>query len=127
MPKLGTAQHRATCDVVEAIPTQDLKWSLFAVPRMVPSDPKQGPFEPLNAAQPHDLLVGATSPPGWENTWLGSVPLIGPYLNAIYVCLVIYSTKYEAMADFLAEDLEKENSEWIGKRVGMKERSRKDV
>jgi hypothetical protein len=48
-------------------------------------------------------------------------------LNAIYVCLVLYPTKYEAVADFLAEDLEKENSEWIGKKVGMKKKSRKDI
>ena len=94
---------------------------------MVPLDPKQGLFEPINASQSHDLLVGATAPPAWESTWLGSVPLIGPPLNAIYVCLVLYPTKYEAVADLLAEDLEKENSEWIGKKVGMKEKRRKDI
>ncbi|KAH8787045.1 hypothetical protein F5882DRAFT_461726 [Hyaloscypha sp. PMI_1271] len=99
----------------------------IAVTRMVPLDPKQGLFEPINASQSHDLLVGATAPPAWESTWLGSVPLIGPPLNAIYVCLVLYPTKYEAVADLLAEDLEKENSEWIGKKVGMKEKRRKDI
>ena len=117
MPKTGVNQHTGTRDVVEAIPTHDLKWSLVAVMRMVPLDPKQGLFEPLNASQSHDLLVGATAPPAWESTWLGSVPLIGPPLNAIYVCLVLYPTKYEAVADFLAEDLEKENSEWVARRL----------
>ena len=127
MPNFASSQHQATRDVVEAIPTHDLKWSLVAVTRMVPLDPKQGLFEPINASQSHDLLVGATAPPAWESTWLGSVPLIGPPLNAIYVCLVLYPTKYEAVADLLAEDLEKENSEWIGKKVGMKEKRRKDI
>jgi hypothetical protein len=40
---------------------------------------------------------------------------------------VLYRTKYEDVADFLAEDLEKEGSKWIGERVGMKEKSKKDV
>jgi hypothetical protein len=127
MPKIAGNQHEATRAVVEAIPAHDLRWSIYATSIMVPSDPKQGLFEPLNAPQPHGLLVEAGSPPGWEKTWLGSVPLIGPYLNAFYAVLVIYRTKYEAVADFLAEDLEKESNEWVGKKVGLKEESRKGV
>jgi hypothetical protein len=49
------------------------------------------------------------------------------YLNPLYMILVHYQARYEAVADFLAEDLEKEDSEWIGKKVGVKEKSKKDV
>ncbi len=41
--------------------------------------------------------------------------------------IVHYQTRYEAVADFLGEDLETEDSKWIGKKVGVKEKSKKDV
>jgi hypothetical protein len=127
IPKSFVNQHQATRDIVEAIPLNDLRWSLLAIAMMDPSNPKQGPFEPLDVPQPHGLLVKATSPPGWEKTWLGSVPVIGPYLNVFYVGLVIYRTKYEDVADFLAEDLETGSEEWVGKKVGLKGKSKKDA
>jgi hypothetical protein len=127
MPRIITNQHEATRNIVEAVPLSDLCWSLLAIAMMHPSNPKQGLFEPLDAPKHHDLLVKATSPPSWEKTWLGSVPVIGPYLNVYYVGAVLYRTKYEAVADFLAEDLETVSEEWIGKKVGLKEKRKKDV
>ncbi|KAE9365979.1 hypothetical protein N431DRAFT_472553 [Stipitochalara longipes BDJ] len=127
MPRFASNQHQATRDVVEAIPIQDLKWLLLAVAQMSPANRKQGLFEPLDAPQYHDLLLEATSSPGWEKTWLSSIPLIGLFLHAVYCGLVPFRTKYEDVADFLAEDLEKGDSQWIGRKVGMKEKSRKDV
>ena len=128
-PRFAINQHQATRDVVEAVPIQDLKWSILAVAQMSPTDRdhKRGPFNLLDRPQTHDLLLEATSPPGWEETWLGSIPFFGPYLNFIYLGLVAYRTKYEDVADFLAEDLEKEDSRWISKKVAMKEKSKKDV
>jgi hypothetical protein len=127
MPRIIVEQHEATRDVVEAIPLSELRWSLLAIGMMDPSNPKQGVFELLDEPYHHELLVKATSPPGWEKTWLGSVPLTGPYLNWLYVGLVIYRTKYEDVADFLAEDLESGSEEWVGKKVGVKQTSKKDV
>jgi len=126
MPKTGVNQHTGVRDVVEAIPLSKLKWSLYGSAGMY-SNRKQGQFEPLDAPIPHDLLVKANSPPGWEKTWVERIPLIGVYLNPLYMILVHYQTRYEAVADFLAKDLEKEDSEWIGKKVGVKEKSKKDV
>lgn len=126
MPKTGVNQHTGTRDVVEAIPLSKLKWSLYGSAWMY-SNRKQGQFEPLDAPIPHDLLVKANSPPGWEKTWVERIPLIGVYLNPFYMLIVHYKTRYEAVADFLGEDLEKEDSEWIGKKVGVKEKSKKDV
>jgi hypothetical protein len=119
--------HEATRAVTEAIPIQDLKWSLICVAQMSPADRKQGIFQPLDAPRSHSLLLKATLPPGWELSWLASIPFIGRFLHGIYCGLVLYRTKYEDVADFLAEDLEKEDSKWIGERVGMKEKSKKDV
>lgn len=126
MPKTGTNQHTGTRDIVEAIPLSELKWSLYGSAWMY-SDRKPGPFELLDTPIPHDLLVKATSPPGWVKTWVERIPFIGVYLAPFYMVMVHYRTKYEAVADFFAEDLEKEDSEWIGKKVGVKEKSKKDV
>lgn len=120
MPKLGHAQHDATRAVIEAIPTAKLRWSLIAVSWMVPANPKQGAFQPLEAPRQHNLLVGATNPPGWKDTWIGRIPIIGPYINWFYMLTVEYKAEYESVADFLAEDLENGNDEWIGKRVAVK-------
>lgn len=127
MPKFGGNQHDATRAVVEAISTRDLIWSIYATAMMYPENGKQGPFELLDAPRPYGLLASAGSPPGWEKTWLERVPLIGMFLSTLYIGLVVYRTKYEAVADFLAEDLERESSEWIGKKVGLKEGGKKGV
>lgn len=88
----------------------------------------QGPLQAEDVKSPHGLLVKATSPPGWQPSWIESIPVIGGLLWLIYATIAHYGTKYEAVADFLAEDVGKEVSEWIGKAVGVKEESQqKDV
>ena len=89
---------------------------------MRPLDPEQMVFEPLDAPRPHNLLLGATSMPAWVDSWWNIIPFIGKYINNCVVLLSQYATKYEAAADFLAEDLEKGSEEFIGLRVGMKEK-----
>jgi len=124
-------------DVVEANPTEDLRWSLLGVAQMVPSNPAFAPFTPpprrpnkegvfglLDAPQPHNLMLKATAPPAWENTWLLKIPWIGPYLNLFVIVLWQYQTKYEDVADFLAEDLKSGSEEWVGLKVGMKEKGK---
>ena len=83
---------------------------------MEPKDPKQGVFEFLDAPQHHNLGLKAMSPPAWENTWVMWVPLIGVFLNLWVVLLKQYMTRYEDVADFLAEDLESGSEVWVGKR-----------
>ncbi|KAF4633381.1 hypothetical protein G7Y89_g4740 [Cudoniella acicularis] len=113
-PELAKNQHQATCDLVERIPTTKLHWSLLAVAMMSPENPKQIIFDTLEIPNSHKLLVGATTLPGWESSCLAKIPLIGPYLDVYYLSIVKYATKYEAVADFLAEDLEKQSEEYIG-------------
>ncbi|KAH6713590.1 hypothetical protein DL95DRAFT_383840 [Leptodontidium sp. 2 PMI_412] len=124
MPTLAMAQHDATRAVIEEFPTADLKWSIIAVSAMTPQDPKQGLFQPLEAPQKHDLLAKATTLPAWRTSWIESIPIIGPFFYAIYIGLVYYRTEYEAMADFLAEDLAIGGEEWIGKKVAVIKKGR---
>jgi len=116
------AQHDATRKVIEPISLEDLRWSLFCVAMMYPLDPKQTVLELLEAPRPHNLLLGKTFQPGWVDTWWSNIPFIGNLINMMVVALTQYNTTLEAAADFLAEDLEKDSGEFIGSRVGMKEK-----
>lgn len=64
------------------------------------------------------LMASATNPPLWQDSWLRFIPLIGRSL----VCAMNaqrYATTLEQAADFIAEDLKKSESEWVGKAVGI--------
>ncbi|PVH80268.1 hypothetical protein DL98DRAFT_459940 [Cadophora sp. DSE1049] len=127
VPRLAMAQHGATRDVMEVIPTTDLKWSLLAITRMTPRDPKQGLYQPLEEPQQHNLLSQATTIPDWHGSWMEAIPFIGPFFYFIYVAWGPYCVEYEAMADFLAEDLAIGGEKWIGKKVAVKmKRGKKD-
>ncbi len=117
-PKVAGAQHDATRQVVDTIPTSALRWTLLAISMMHPADAKQG----VLGLRPHNLLVQADTVPDWQESWLSRIPLIGWYLNTIVAVGITYATVYEEVADFLAEDLEKGNDEWVGKKVALKEK-----
>lgn len=89
---------------------------------MYPLDPKQKILELLEAPRPHNLLIEKTFAPGWVDTWWKYLPIIGSFINLVVVILLRYSTKLEAAADFLAEDLEKDSGEFVGLKLGMKEK-----
>jgi len=127
MPSLGVVQHSLTRDVVQAVPLSELTWSLLAIGGMYPSNRKQGLFEPIVSRKSHDLLVKAGSPPAWETTWLECLPFIGHFLNFFYIFITRFQTKYEDVAEFLAEDLKTGSGEWVGKTVGVKQKSKKNV
>jgi hypothetical protein len=50
-------------------------------------------------------------------------PLVGAYLNLVMEVLE-YTTDLEDVADFLAEDLESKSADWVGRKVGMKQREK---
>lgn len=118
------AQHDTTRKLIEPIPLTDMRWSLFCVGNMQPLDGQQTVFEPLDAPRPHNLLLGAMAMPAWVDSWWTHVPLIGHFVNIWMLLWCHYRTKYEAAADFLAEDLEMGSEEFWGLRVGMKEKSK---
>lgn len=124
IPRPAYAQHEATRQVVESVPLSDLRWSLICVALMEQRDPNQGIFEPLDAPKHHNLVLKASSPPSWEDTWVMWILLIGVFLNLWVVLFGQYTTTYEDVADFLSEDLESGSEEWVGKRVGMKDKAK---
>ena len=125
--KWGMAQHAATRSVVESYPLASIRWSLLCVAMMHPANPTQGLFEPLpSPPPPHNLILQATSPPAWKDTWVSRIPLLGKYIDLWGVILSDYGTKYEDVADFVAGSFEEEGEgeEWIGMRIGMKDKEK---
>lgn len=80
-------------------------------------------FPPPAETSSSNLVAKADSPPAWLGKYR-SIPLIGFYLN-IMAQAQSYFAVLEDCVDFIATDLEKGlESEWIGKRVGVKEKSK---
>jgi hypothetical protein len=80
-------------------------------------------IEPLVASRRHNLILRAGEPPRWLDHWVRNIPLIGDYLNLVMV-IPQHTTALEDVADFLAEDLGTKNSEWMGKKMGMKQKDK---
>ena len=124
MPGFLTIHHRETEQVMKAIPTTDLKWSLLCVAMMQPESNK---VETLSAPRHHNLAVAASLPPEWQDHWIRSVPFMGLYLN-IVPTVKSYTTKLEDVADMIAEDFEKgSRTAFVGELVGMKDRSKQNM
>lgn len=70
-------------------------------------------------SEPHGnhLTVSADVPPNWQNSMFHSIPFIGPFISILGNASK-YGTKLEDCADFIAADLEKPKSEFVGHRVG---------
>lgn len=95
-----------------------LHWSLLCIAIMRPATLA---IEPLATPRKHKLLVGAGTPPGWEDSWAKGMPLVGVYLNLV-IGVARSTTELEDVADFMAEDLESGSGEWMGEKVGIRQR-----
>ncbi len=91
---------------------------------MYPLDPKQGAFQLLGSPIPHGLHLQADEAPGWQHSWLEYIPWIGQSLHILGVQFWRYKTRYEKVADALAEELEQGSDMWVGKRVGYIEKEK---
>ncbi|KUJ23800.1 uncharacterized protein LY89DRAFT_633492 [Mollisia scopiformis] len=113
--------HRGNYQLIKSYAADDLAWSLFAASQMNPKyDTAQ--FPPAADTSADNLVARANAPPAWTQKFRW-VPLIGNYLN-VMVQGQSYFAVLENCVDFIAADLEKgHKSEWIGKRVGVKEKS----
>jgi len=80
-------------------------------------------FPPSVDTLASNLVAKADVPPAWAEKYR-KVPLIGNYLNVMAQAQSYFSV-LENCVDFMAADLDKGlESEWIGKRVAIKEKSK---
>lgn len=114
--------HKRNYLLIKSHPADTLAWSLFCANEISPKyDTPQ--FPPPTDVSASNLVAKADAPPAWVETYR-AVPLIGNFLNIIAQAQSYYSIQ-ENCVDFIAVDLEKGlKSEWIGKRVGIKEKSK---
>jgi len=114
--------HRQNYQLIKSHPSDVLAWSLFCATEMPPKyDTPQ--FPPPADVAASNLVAKADAPPAWVGRYR-RVPLIGNYLN-IMAQAQSYFAVQENCVDFIAADLDKGlESEWIGKRVGVKEKSK---
>ena len=114
--------HKQNYLLIKSYPADVLAWSLFCANDISPKYDRPQ-FPPPADASASNLVAKADAPPAWVEKYR-SVPLIGNYLN-IMAQAQSYFAVQENCVDFMAADLEKGlQSEWIGKRVGVKEKSK---
>jgi len=114
--------HKKTYNLIKSYTPDNIAWSLFCASNLPPRypDPK---FPQPSDVSGDNLIAKADTPPAWKNSFR-SWPLIGIYLNIMSQAQSYYTTMEDSV-DFMATDLEKGlKSEWIGKRVGAKEKKK---
>ncbi|EED15156.1 hypothetical protein TSTA_046100 [Talaromyces stipitatus ATCC 10500] len=114
--------HKPNYQLIKSYAADDLAWSLFCANELIPKyDTPQYPA-PADCSA-NNLVVQADSPPAWSNKFC-KIPLIGGYLNVMAQAQEYFAV-LENIVDMIAADLEKGlNSEYVGKRVGVKEKSK---
>lgn len=113
--------HKQNYLLIKSHPADVLAWSLFCASDISPKydTPRFPPPADVSAS---NLVASADAPPAWVEKYR-SIPLIGNYLNIMGQAQSYYAV-LENCVDFMASDLEKGlESEWIGKRVAVKEKS----
>ncbi|MCJ1308245.1 hypothetical protein MMC25_001898 [Agyrium rufum] len=114
--------HKPNYQLIKSHPTDALAWSLFAATDMTPKydTPR---FPPAADVSANNLVVKADAPPAWSQSYR-KIPLLGGYLNVMSQAQSYFAV-LENCVDVIAADLEKGlKSEYIGKRVSVKEKSK---
>lgn len=114
--------HKPNYQLIKPYKADELAWSLYCANELIPKYDKPQYPAPADCTA-DNLLVQADSPPIWSQKFV-KVPLIGGYLNLMSQVQDYFAT-LENIVDLIASDLEKGlDSELVGKRVGVKEKSR---
>ena len=108
-------EHGNTFDLVSSLPSDKVQWSMFCPSVMLPASTD---IQPLSQPRGNLLLAKADVPAGLQNLYIDWIPFLGP-LMTIMGNAWRYNTTLEDCADFIAGDLTKLNSEFIGHRVGV--------
>ena len=120
MPVWTMIHLRQVEEVMKAVPTTELEWSLLCVAFMKPASSETA-IDVLPSPNGHNLAVKVGSSPRWQDSWIRYVPFVGVYLNLI-PAIRAHTTMLEDVADLIAEGFDKwRGSEFVGQVVGMKQ------
>ena len=113
--------HERNYELIKQQPADTLTWSLFCA-NNITHKYEATQFPPPSDVSAGNLLAKADAPPAWDPKYQ-SVPLIGNVCN-VMAQAQNYFLVSEDCSDFIAADLETGlKSQWIGKRVGVKQKS----
>ncbi|EXJ77986.1 hypothetical protein A1O3_09145 [Capronia epimyces CBS 606.96] len=108
-------EHRRNLHLLKSLPPNTIDWSLLCPSVMTPeSSEVTVPTQLLHGK----LIANAATPPSWKDSWIKHIPLIGKTLVCATNALR-YETTLEQNADFIASDLESDESPWSGTTVGV--------
>lgn len=108
-------EHRQNYELLKSIPEGKLDWSLLCPGIMTPDSSE---FHVPTKALTSRLVASASQHPLFQESWLSYIPLLGRSLT-LAMNFSRYTTTLEQNADFIAADLEVNDSPWVGKRVGV--------
>ncbi|KAI5239197.1 NAD(P)-binding protein [Aureobasidium subglaciale] len=108
-------EHRQNIERLRALPPGSVNWSLLCPSTMT--------SENLEISMPVTSMYGkltanATTPPLWTDSWLKYIPFLGRIILAA-MNAPRYDTTLEQNAEFIASDLEDQDSRWSGVTVGV--------
>lgn len=72
----------------------------------------------LDVPRGNSLNSSIDVPTGFQNSYFHSIPYLGPFISVIGNAHR-YGTTLEDCADFIAADLEKKDTNFVGHRVGV--------
>lgn len=108
-------EHRQNLELLRALPPDTVDWSLLCPMNMTAESSDLSVPTKSSRAR---LTANAASPPLWRESWLSYIPLIGRAL-VFAMNAGRYETTLEQNAEFIANDLEDNESRWIGTTVGI--------
>ncbi|KAJ8103330.1 hypothetical protein POJ06DRAFT_247259 [Lipomyces tetrasporus] len=111
-------EHRPNFVLLQTIPTDVIRWSILCPSVMNPRSSEL--VVPVKGTQ--KLIMSATVPPHWKDSWMRRIPLVGPFI-VLAKNVSQYSTDLEDNAEVIANDLEHGDDEWVGKKVGVWKRA----
>lgn len=113
-------EHRVNVALLRKLPPATINWSMLCPATMTAASSSiSEPTTDSSSSTPKRLIANATTPPLWQlHPWLQYIPFVG----RVVTCAMNasrYEISLEQCADFLAEDLETEDSKFIGQTVGV--------
>ena len=72
----------------------------------------------VDAPRGNPLIASADVPTGFQNSYLHNIPYLGPFISVL-ANFNKYGTTLEDCADFIAADVEKKDTSFVGHRVGV--------
>ena len=108
-------EHNLTYIYLSGLPEKNLQWSLLCPSQIIPVSKT---VTLLDAPRGNSLKASVDVPTDFQNSYFHNIPYLGPFISIIGNAFK-YVTTLEDCADFIAADLEKKDTSFVGHRVSV--------